>query len=142
MSRLAQEKDPEILHKAIELLQNHNRVLTAKIEELLAALKEAKGESVFQQLRLAALEQHLAKLTKQVFGPTSEQRTTDAEPDGASADGDDKSEDDDDKKKKRRGHGPKEQPKLPVIEVEHDLDDPDKVCPNCGGCLHEMEGQY
>jgi transposase len=140
MSRLAQEKDPEVLHKAIELLQNHNRALTEKIKELLAALKEAKGDSAFQQLRLAALEQQLAKLTKQVFGSTSEQRTTDAEPDGASADGDDRSKDD--KKKKRPGHGPKEQPKLPVIEVEHDLDEADKVCPNCGGGLHEMEGQY
>jgi transposase len=139
MSRLAQEKDPEVLHKVIALLQGHNRALTAKIEELLEELRKAKGESVFQQLRLAALERHLAKLTKQVFGPTSEQRTTDTA--GAPVDGDDKTEGDG-KKKKRPGHGPTEQPKLPVIEVAHDLDEADKVCPNCGGGLHEMEGQY
>ena len=138
MSRLAQEKDPKVLHQAIELLQNHNRALTEKIAELLKELALARGDSTFQQLRLAALEKQLAKLTKQVFGPSSEQRTT--EPDGADAQGDDK--DQDQGKKKKSGHGPTEQPKLPVVEVEHGLDDADKVCPSCGGCLHEMEGQY
>jgi hypothetical protein len=50
MSRFAQEKDPEILHKAIDLLQNHNRALATKISELLKELAEAKGDSGFQQL--------------------------------------------------------------------------------------------
>src|SRR5512140_1548475 len=140
MSRLAQEKDPEVLHKAIELLENHNRALTEKIKELLAELSKAKGDSTYQQLRLAALERQLAKLTKQVFGPSSEQRTTDAGPAGASADGDDKSKDEE--KKKRRGHGPTPQPKLPVVEVEHKLDEADKTCPTCGGALEEMKGQF
>jgi transposase len=145
VSRLAQEKDPEVLHKAIELLQNHNRALTNKLKELLAELAKAKGDSTFQQLRLQALERQLAKLTKQVFGPSSEQRTTDAEPADADTKGDDKGKDEGKKKKEEKekhGHGPTEQPKLPVVEVEHDLDDVDQVCPNCGGGLHEMDGQY
>jgi transposase len=141
VSRLAQEKDPKVLHQAIELLENHNRTLTEKIKELVAELALAKGDSTFQQLRLAALEQQLAKLTKQLFGPSSEQRTTDAEPAGADAPDDDKGKDKG-KKKKKSGHGPKEQPKLPVVEVVHGLQDVDQVCPNCGGGLHEMEGQY
>jgi transposase len=140
MSRLAQEKDPKVLHQAIELLQNHNRALTEKIKELVAALALAKGDSTFQQLRLAALERQLAKLTKQLFGPSSEQRTTDEEPAGTDDQDDGKGKDKG--KKKKRGHGPKEQPKLPVVEVVHGLDDGDKVCPNCGGGLREMEGQY
>jgi transposase len=140
MSRLDQEKDPEVLHQMIEIQRKHIETLTEEIKKLIAALAEARGDSTFQQMRLAALERHLAKLTKQVFGPSSEQRTTDA-PGDASAEGDDKTKDDD-KKKKKRGHGPKEQPKLPVVSVEHDLDDADKMCPNCGGGLHEMEGQY
>jgi len=74
MSRFAQEKDPEILHKAIDLLQNHNRALATKISELLKELAEAKGDSGFQQLRIAALEKSLAKLTKEIFGPSTEQR--------------------------------------------------------------------
>jgi transposase len=139
VSRLAQEKDPKVLHQAIELLQHHNRALTEKIKELVAELALAKGDSTFQQLRLAALERQLAKLTKQLFGPSSEQRTTDAEPAGADVQDDDKGKD---KGKKKSGHGPKEQPKLPVVEVVHGLEDVDQVCPNCGGGLHEMAGQY
>jgi len=146
VSRLAQEKDPAILHKAIVLLQNHNRALTEKLAELLKELALAKGDSGYQQLRLAALEKQLAKLTKQVFGPTSEKRTVDEEPAGATTGGDDesKSKDDDQSegKKKKRGHGPKDQPQLPRIVVEHGLDDADKTCPTCGGGLKEMADQY
>ena len=119
MSRLDQEKDPVILHKAIELLQNHNHALTVKLKELLAELAKAKGDSGYQQLRLAALEKQLAKLTKMVFGPSSEQRSTEDTPAGADAEGDGA----DKGKKKKRGHGPTQQPKLPVIEVEHELGD-------------------
>jgi len=141
MSRLDQEKDPKVLHQVIELQQKHIRSLTEEIKKLVAELAQAKGDSSYQQMRLAALERHLAKLTKQVFGPSSEQRTTDAQPGDASAGGDEQGEGDG-KKKKRPGHGPTKQPKLPVIEVEHGLDDADKVCPTCGGGLHEMKDQY
>lgn len=137
VSRLAQEKDPEVLHRAIELLENHNRALTAKIKELLAELAKARGDSTYQQLRLAALEKQLAKLTKQVFGPSSEQRTTDGAPADASSEGEGKKE-----KKRKTGHGPTEQQKLPVVDVEHKLDDADKTCPKCGGDLKEMAGKY
>jgi transposase len=137
MSRLDQEKDPKVLHQVIELQQKYIHTLTEKMKELAAELALAKGDSTYQQMRLAALERQLAKLTKQVFGPSSEQRTTDADPAPDDDNGKDKG-----KKKKKRGHGPKEQPKLPVVEVVHGLDDVDQMCPNCGGGLHEMEGQY
>ena len=120
VSRLAQEKDPEILRKAVVLLEKHNRVLTQKIAEVLRELEQAraelaalKGESVDKQLRLIALEQQLAKLTKQVFGPSSEQRPSEQEPADAAPEGEDKSGEQDEKKKKKRGHGPTEQPQLP-----------------------------
>lgn len=149
VSRLAEEKDPEILRKAVVLLENHNRVLSKKIAEVIRELQTAraelaaiKGESTGKQLRLEALEQQLAKLTKQIFGPSSEQRPSDDEPAGAAPEGDDSNENDEKKKKKRRGHGPTEQPTLPRIEVDHDLDEADKKCPVCGGALEEMKGQY
>src|SRR6202051_4565316 len=102
MSRLAQEKDPKVLHQAIELLQKHNRAPTAQIKELIEDLALAKGDSTFQQLRLAELERQLAKLTKQLFGPSSEQRTTDAESAGTDAPEADKGRD---KGKKTARHG-------------------------------------
>ena len=138
MSRFAQEKDPEILHKAIDLLQHHNRALAAKIAELLRELAEAKGDSGFQQVRIAGLEKQLAKLTKEVFGPSTEQRPAGATEDGKGEDEKDK----DEKKKKKRGHGPTKQPKLVVVDVDHKLDEADKTCPSCGGGLHEMKDQF
>ena len=147
VSRLGQETDPEILRKAVVLLENHNRVLSQKIAEVIRELQKAraelaalKGESVGKQLRLEALEQQLANLTKQVFGPTSEQRPSDDAPAGEAPEGEGKNEGE--KKKKHPGHGPTEQPTLPRIEVDHDLDEADKMCPECGGALQEMVGQY
>ena len=133
MKRLDQEKDPNVLHQAIELLQHHNRALAAKIAELLRELAEAKGDSGFQQVRIAGLEKQLAKLTKQVFGPSTEQRPAGATEDGQS---------EDEKKKKKSGHGPTKQPKLLVVDVDHTLDDADKTCPSCGGGLQEMKDQF
>lgn len=142
MKRLDQEKDPKVLHQAIELLQHHNRALGAKIAELLRELAEAKGDSGFQQVRIAGLEKQLAKLTKQVFGPSTEQRPAGATDDGKSEDDKSKDEKDKDEKKKKRGHGPTKQPKLVVVDVDHKLDDADKTCPSCGGGLHEMKDQF
>ncbi len=146
MSRLAEEKDPEILRKAVALLESHNILLTKKLAELIrelaktrAELAAATGNAVAGQLRLEALEQQLAKLTKQIFGNSSEKRGDDAPADGET-EGDDKEKDD--KKKKRSGHGPTAQPKLPVVDVDHKLDDADKTCPKCGGGLEEMAGQF
>ena len=147
VSRLAEEKDPEILRKAVVLLESHNLLLTKKLGELLrelaqvrAQLAAATGDRVKGQLRLEALEQQLAKLTKQVFGTSSEKRADEASAD-AGAEGNDKSKDEKEKKKPR-GHGPTDQPKLPSVVVDHKLDDADTTCPTCGGGLEAMEGQY
>lgn len=149
VSRLAHEKDPEILRKAVVLLEEHNRVLTKKLAELLRELEKAraelatlKGESTDKQLHLAALEQQLAKLTKQLFGTSSEKRTLDEAPADAAAEGETPSKDEKKKKKPQRGHGPTAQPTLPRVEVDHALDAADTTCPTCGGELEEMEGQY
>lgn len=152
VSRLAEEKDPEILRKAVVLLENHNRALSKKIAEVLRELQRAraelaalKGESVDKQLRLEALEQQLASLTKQVFGPSSEKRPSEDEPESTAPEGGEDGEGgkgDEGEKKKRRGHGPTKQPTLPRIEVDHKLEEADKACPSCGGALEEMAGQY
>jgi hypothetical protein len=59
MSRLDQEKDPEVLHQVIELQQKHILSLTEELKKLTAELAKAKGDSTYQQMRLAALERHL-----------------------------------------------------------------------------------
>ena len=145
VSRLAEEKDPEILRKAVVLLESHNLLLTKKLGELLrelaqvrAELAAATGNAVKGQLRLQVLEQQLAKLTKQVFGTSSEKRA-DEDPADAGTEGNDKGKDE---TKSRPGHGPTDQRKLPSVVVDHKLDDADRTCPTCGGGLEEMDGQY
>jgi len=41
----------------------------------------------------------------------------------------------------RRGHGPTAQPKLPTVDMVHELAEADQTCPQCGGTLKEMPGQ-
>jgi transposase len=41
----------------------------------------------------------------------------------------------------RRGHGPRVQPTLPLVEIVHTLEAPDRACTACGGALTEMAGQ-
>src|SRR4051812_31488722 len=102
MSRLDRETDPVVLHQVIELLQHHNRALAEQLAKLLQELSEAKGESGFQQLRIEALEKRLAKLTKQVFAPSADQRSAGDQSTGAGAESDDKGAKGQDEKKKKR----------------------------------------
>ncbi|MBK7152917.1 MAG: transposase [Sandaracinaceae bacterium] len=45
-------------------------------------------------------------------------------------------------KNTQTGHGPSEQPALPHVDVEVDLDQADRVCTSCGGQLDEWVGQF
>ncbi|MDC0740811.1 IS66 family transposase zinc-finger binding domain-containing protein [Polyangium mundeleinium] len=42
----------------------------------------------------------------------------------------------------QKGHGPKAQPSLLIVELVHGLDEADKVCSSCGGALEAWEGQF
>lgn len=130
--RLDTEKDINLLRQAALLLESENKRLTAKVVELTKALLVAKGEDKEQlQLRLIQLEQQLAVRNKKLFGESSEKRT-----DGQSNGAEDK------EKKPQKGHGPTAQPNLLEVDVPHELDEADKVCPSCGGGLEEWAGQF
>ena len=130
--RLDDEKDPKILRQAISLMERHNETLTKRVVVLEQELAEAKGMTPEQlQRRLALLEQQLAQMKKKVFGASSERSAYETK-------GRAKSEE----PKPRTGHGPTEQPELLTVPVDHDLDDADKTCPQCGGGLEEMAGQF
>lgn len=130
--RLDTEKDIELLRQAAILLERENKRLTAKVVELTKQLLTAQGKDKEElQMRLALLEQQLAAQNKRLFGQSSERRAGDKD---ESAPGEEK--------KPQKGHGPTAQPKLPEVEAVHDLDEPDKVCPCCGGELKEWGGQF
>src|SRR4029077_16053041 len=40
-----------------------------------------------------------------------------------------------------KGHGPRAQASLPVVEEKHDVPEDQRVCGVCGGALKEMVGQ-
>ena len=132
MVKLDREKNVETLRQAALLLEHENKRLIARNVELQRELHQLKGvDPETMQLRLAKLEALLAQRTQKIFGDSSERR--------AREDGTPNSEE---PKTPKTGHGPREQPELPLVEVEHSLDEADKACPKCGGGLTEIDGQF
>ena len=87
------------------------------------------------------LKQRLSELEKKLYGSTSERRTDDDSeqehsPDPAS----DKPDIPEKKTRKQRGHGPRPQPALPVIDVLHLFEQADLVCPHCGKPMRVIDG--
>jgi transposase len=131
--RLENEKDPEILRKAALLLERENERLVQKIVELTRELMTLKGESAEQlKLRIAELERQLAVRNRMLFGEKSERREGDESREPTP----------EPPKPPQTGHGPKPQPKLPLVEVVHEHDEADKVCPACGDALQTWKGQF
>ena len=121
--------DQETLLKAAKLLESENRKLIDMLLEARRELSEAKGKSSFQlALEVEDLQQQLEQRNRMLFGKSSEKRAGETKADASQP-------------KKQTGHGPHAQPKLPEIEVVHELDAADAVCSACGGQLEEWEGQ-
>ncbi|MFO0757007.1 MAG: IS66 family transposase [Byssovorax sp.] len=128
--RIAREKSLERLRIMAMSLLRENERLVARLGALYKQVAEAKGEAAAQlRLEIAALEREIEKRREQIFQHQSEKRPAGKGQEGEQA------------KPPQKGHGPREQPKLQVEEVVHDLDDADKTCDVCGGDLEEWEGQ-
>ncbi len=128
-TRIHGEKDVERLRAMALLLAQENERLIAKVLELQKRLAVAEGRDKQQlELELAALQQQLQARTEKVFKHASEKRSR--------KDGDAGAD-----KPARKGHGPREQLQLRVVEVVHKLDDADLPCPCCGELLVEIEGE-
>ncbi|RYZ45558.1 MAG: hypothetical protein EOO72_03885, partial [Myxococcaceae bacterium] len=131
MVRLTTERDVERLRQAALLLEAENRRLTSRVLELTRQVLLAKGEAAeVLQLRLVELERQLSQARDALYGPSSEKRPRPSAPVPCPAE-----------EKSQRGHGPRQQA-LPVEEVVHLLDAADQQCPQCGGALRAMAGQY
>lgn len=130
MVNINREKDPEVLRQVALLLDRENQRLHTRLKLLATELAQLKGDPGPLQLELIKLQEMLAQREKALFGASSEQR---AKPTPAAKP---------QQQEPQRGHGPKEQPNLPVVETTFALDDADKICPKCGGALAEMSGQF
>lgn len=128
MSRIEQERDIETLRQMAVLLAKENQHLTQKIVALTKEILQLKGQDTTAlQLQLELLQQQLAQRNQMLFGDSSEKRHYEKAPK---------------EKKPQVGHGPKEQPKLAIVEQIYQLDKADQSCPQCGGALQEWEGQF
>jgi transposase len=119
--------DGDQLRQAAKLLERENERLVRQVLELKQKLASAEGKGGEQLELLAELERQLTLRNQKLFGRSSEKRGT-AKAAGVDA--------------PQPGHGPREQAELAIVEREHVLDEPDHVCPSCGGQLKEMAGQF
>jgi transposase len=126
---LAREKNIDVVRMAAQLALREND----RLVELTVRLR--KENLHLRGLNPAQLQQELALLDKQL---EREANKLNEDFEKAKAAEQDKSKP---VKKPRARSGPREQPKLEVIEVAHPLDDADKVCASCGLELAHWEGQ-
>jgi transposase len=134
MLRIEQIEDKDALKQAALLLDRECHKLLERNRELAEELAQLRGQDPsFVQLEMTYLKEMLAARTRALFGDKSERRqgdeTTETSSEAVTTTA------------PRTGHGPKPQPKLPVIEREHVLDEADRACPKCGGALAEIPGQ-
>ena len=134
MLKIEDISDADQLKQIAVLLQKENDRIHARLDELVHENAKLKGQDGDRQLELEIqkLQSQMSKLQKMMFGASSEKRKGDG-----GGQGDDKS----DEKQTQTGHGPKEQPQLPVGAIEYHVPCEDRVCPVCGGALDEWEGQ-
>ena len=117
MVGLATETDLERLPQMALLLEAENARLHRRLGELTRALAQATGATQAQlELEVQRLQEQLAARTRALFGLSSERRggTRDDAPSAPAP---------------RRGHGPRDQAALPVVEVEHTRADEAGPCP-------------
>ncbi len=133
MIRLQHERDVETLRLIGILLDNENKRLVERNRTLTLELARALGldDKQREQLELSLL-QELKKSREGIF------RCDEQKQDKAGA-----AEDEKKKKKKPKGHGPRPQRHLPVVELPaFELAKEDRGCKVCGGTVEEMKGQF
>ena len=134
MLNLGLEQNTERLRQAALLLEAENKRLVEKIVELTRKVMTLAGMGEEDlQLKLMQLEEQLAQRNRALFGKSSEKRP---EGQGQVASASEAA------KPSPRGHGPREQVLLPVVEQLHTLDEADEMCPSCGGTLTPWDGQF
>jgi transposase len=122
--RIKHEHDLETLRQIALLVDDENRRLVDENVRLRVELARARGIPDTEQLRLSILEE-LQKKREHIF--RIDERRERKPSNGA---------------KKSPGHGPREQPQLPVIDKVIELAENERRCLVCDGELGEMSGQF
>lgn len=128
MTSIDEIDDLHTAKQLLKLLAGENDWLHRRLHELATnvARLEGRGEGEQMSLELSWLKEHLQRLEKRVFGNSSERRP---------------GEKPNTPKPEKKGHGPRPQPELPVVELVEELEPEAQVCPKCSGPLQAMRGQ-
>lgn len=130
MVDIEQISDPRQLRQVALLLDRENEKLHEKVRELSREIARLQGQDVAgSQLELSYLKELLAQRERALYAAKSERRPREAPAAPAEPPA------------PRRGHGPRQQASLPVVEQIHELPEAERACPACGGELAEMAGQ-
>ncbi len=123
-----------LLCQVVFSLEKKNQALLAQVQQLTEQIQTllASQQSQLQQLQQeqTQLKQQITKKNRKLFGKSSERRLAPKDPPPKG------------EKASQKGHGPREQTRLPLVEEIHRLDEADQVCPECGGQLQEWSHQF
>lgn len=144
MRDLSKETDVSLLQQAVRLLEHENRNLTQQIARLakeLAALRNAGNSSLEVQLRIEAVDQHLAQMQKMVFGPRSERTKPEAEEGAAEGTDGGQAPATTSKEKRKSPSKRREQVKQPRATIEHAVPASMMACSTCGATMVDWSAQ-
>jgi len=128
MLRIEHVRDVETLRKIATLLDRENQNLLDRLRRLTEEMARLKGQDACAvQRELEVVKELLAQRERSLFSESSERRSHPGDVPEMRA--------------VQRGHGPKPQPQLPIVERVHDLPADQRYCGACGGELSEMKGQ-
>jgi len=129
--QIESERDPEVLRQVALLLDRENQKLIDRIKHLSLENARLRGEDGGRlQLELDALKELLARRERELFAASSERRPHEHDGDVTTP------------AQTQRGHGPRPQPQLALIEKVHDLAADQLRCDVCGGELSEWRNQF
>lgn len=122
MVDLTREKDAEQLRRIARTQQVQITHLLEVLRSKCATIDELQGRDGDLQTTLALLERmHARELKAMGIAPATKPKKK--------------------SRTKQSGHGPTEQTEIERVARTYELDEPDRVCPSCGGELKVLEGQ-
>jgi transposase len=132
MLRIEREADIEVLRQVALLQDREIQRLIDRNKALILEVSQLRGEDGTRrlQLELDALKELLARRERALFAASSERRPHEHDQDETTS------------SQAQRGHGPRRQPQLPLIEKVHELAPDQRRCDVCGGDLSEWKNQF
>lgn len=130
MLHIERVQDIEVLRQIALLQEREIEKLHDRLTTLSVQLARLTGQDASKaQIEIDILKDLLAQREQALFGDSSEKRPPEGDRPVTP-------------KKPRKGHGPTEQTTLPIVEEIYDLPANEQDCPECGGSLAEMKGQF